>query len=46
MSDRDTIIVRVPSRLKKDLQIIAIEDESNMNEILVELIADYVNKHK
>ena len=46
MSERDTIIIRVPSRLKKDLQILAIENESNMNEIIVPLIADYVNQHK
>jgi len=46
MSETSQIIIRVPSKTKQDLQIIAIKKHTNMNEIINQLIQDYVNKNK
>ncbi len=43
MSDIDKITIRVPTELKKELQIIAIQNDTNMSEIIKELLTDYVN---
>lgn len=43
MSDIDKITIRVPTKLKKELQIIAIQNDTNMSEIIKELLTDYVN---
>lgn len=44
MSETATIIIRVPRKVKEDLQIKAIKKQSNMNEIINQLILDYLKK--
>ena len=46
MSEVDTILVRVPEHLKKKLKIIAVEQDSNMTEIVLKLIENFVNAHE
>lgn len=46
MENNDTILVRVSSQLKKELQIIAIQKDTNMADIIRPLIEDYVRKNK
>lgn len=46
MENKDTIMVRVPTQLKKELQIIAIQQDTNMSDIIRPLIEDYVRQHK
>ena len=45
MSDIDKITIRVPTELKKELQIIAIQNDTNMSEIIKELLTDYVKEY-
>ena len=45
MSDIDKITIRVPTEFKKALQIIAIQKDTNMSEIIKDLLTDYVKKY-
>jgi len=45
MSDIDKITIRVPTELKKELQIIAIQNDTNMSEIIKDLLTDYVKQY-
>ena len=42
----DRITVRVPLKIKQDLQIIAIQKNTSMNQILTDLILEYIDKNK
>lgn len=42
----ETLIIRIPKTLKKDLKHLAIEQERTMSEIVVTLLTEYVNEHK
>lgn len=44
MNETSTIIIRVPRPIKEQLQITAIKKHSNMNEIINQLILDYLEK--
>lgn len=46
MSEMDKILIRIPTHLKKELQIIAIKENTNMTEIIIPLIENYVEKYK
>lgn len=43
---KSKIIIELPKSMKQDLQIIAIKKETNMTEILLHLIEDYIEKNK
>ena len=42
----ETLIIRIPKPLKKDLKHLATEQEKTMSEIVVTLLTEYVNDHK
>ena len=42
----ETIMIRVSSQLKQDLQIIAIKKKTNMAEIIRPMLEKYVEQHK
>ena len=46
MTDENKILIRVPSQLKKDFQIICLQQDTNMSDVLRTYIENYVKKHK
>ena len=46
MSEKNKILIRVPSEMKKELQIIAIKKGTNMTEIILNLIEEYIKNNK
>lgn len=46
MTEETKILLRLPKSMKKELQIIAIKNETNMTEIILHLISDYIEKNK
>ena len=42
MTDKTRILIRVPNEIKKELQIIAIKNDTNMTEIILNLIEEYI----
>ena len=41
----DKILINIPTHLKKELQIIAIKQDTNMTEIIIPLIQQYVDNY-
>ena len=46
MNDKEQLIIRVPLKVKQDLKIIAVKKNTSMNQILYDLIVDYIDKNK
>ena len=46
MSENNQILIRVPNDMKKELQIIAIKKDTNMTEIILTLIEEYIKNNK
>ena len=46
MSEETKILIRLPKKMKQDLQIIAVKKETNMNQIIRDLIQTYIETHK
>lgn len=40
-----TILIRVPKNMKKELQFIALHQDTNISDIIRTLIADYIQQH-
>ncbi len=45
MSEQNNIMIRIPTSLKKQLQIIAIQEDTNMTEIILQLIQNYIDEY-
>ena len=46
VKEKAHLSVRVPKELMKDLKIIAIQKDTNLTEIVLQLLAEYVEKNK
>lgn len=46
MGNKDTIMVRVPPELKKEFQILCLQNDTNMSDVLRQFIEEYVEKNK
>lgn len=46
MNEETKILIRLPKKTKQDLQIIAIKKETNMTEIILNLISEYIEKNR
>jgi len=46
MEDENKILIRVPTKLKKEFQIICLQQDTNMSDVLREYIETYVKNNK
>lgn len=46
MNDENTILIRIPTEVKKQLQIIAIQNDTNMSDIIRDLIQNYIKNYE
>lgn len=46
MCEENNIIIRVPNKLKKEFQIICLQQDTTMTDVLKAYIEQYVQQHK